>query len=622
METDDTKAVPAEPESDEDLTGAVLSDRYRLVERIGEGGMGTIYRAEHIHMRKTLAVKVLHPALTTVEEVVLRFEREAQAAANIEHPNVCAATDFGRAESGAFYLVMEYLKGRTLGALLAQDGNLALERALKICRQVCLALGRAHELGIVHRDLKPENILLVERDDDEDHVKVLDFGIARVELPECEEGEKVKTLTKAGMVMGTPAYLSPEQAAGAATDHRTDLYSLGVCLFEMIAGRRPFDSPSAIELMRMHVVRPPPRLRSMTLTAPIPGRLDRLVDRLLAKEPHERPANAGEILRELDLIEEEMRTREGSLRSRAARTGVELGGAIREAAPLLLRVPALAKAVVVLHVLLVLVGVPAALWAILGGSEPGSSEAAGVAASQLISPGLNGASTAAPPSRLDQARARPAIAKALSIWQTHGPVVASRKLGDLYEHAPTPELAYLLATAEAEADEEYEALRHAKSALEGNPELAKEPELRPFVLEQLQGRHNWLAFKLVQEHYLPYVVPELEKMACAPDRPPGSRAAQKLLAEGAALDRVALWCKLSIELDTAGSCRDRLAIIQKIRALGDARALPALRRVDVGRRGRFRRRRRNACLHEELRAALNELGGESPDADPAENTEE
>jgi len=262
----------------EDLIGEVLSDRYRIESVLGEGGMGVVYRAEHTHMRKTVAVKVLHPELTTVGEVVARFEREAQAAANIDHPNVCAATDFGRSANGAFYLVMEHLDGFALDEILAEQGSMKVRRAIHVARQICSALERAHDMGIVHRDLKPENVLLIERDGDPDFVKVLDFGIARVPV----DDSTVKTLTRAGMVLGTPAYLSPEQATGHATDHTTDLYSLGITLFEMIAGRRPFESPSAVELLGMHATKAPPKLSKMAPAARVPLRLEKLVQRLLS----------------------------------------------------------------------------------------------------------------------------------------------------------------------------------------------------------------------------------------------------------------------------------------------------------------------------------------------------
>src|SRR6516165_11924429 len=200
------------------LVGRVLSERYRIESVLGEGGMGAVYLAQHVLMRKRLAVKVLHPEMTRMPEMVARFEREAMAAAHIEHPNVAAATDFGKLEDGSFFLVLEYVEGTSLRDLIAK-GPLGAERALHIAYQMASALARAHALGIVHRDLKPENVMLVERDGDPNFVKVLDFGIAKVPVgelasasPASAQGSAPQVLTQMGMVYGTPEYMAPEQA--------------------------------------------------------------------------------------------------------------------------------------------------------------------------------------------------------------------------------------------------------------------------------------------------------------------------------------------------------------------------------------------------------------------------
>src|SRR5687768_17603651 len=196
--------------------GAVLADRYRIDSLLGEGGMGKVYAAEHVLMKKKLAVKVLHRELTTVPEVVARFEREAMAAANIENPNVAAATDFGKLPDGSVFLVLEYVQGKNLRDEIAA-GPFALDRALHITRQIASALGSAHALNIVHRDLKPENVMLVEKGADPDFVKVLDFGIAKVPIGEVDrsaQNSKDAPITKVGMVFGTPEYMAPEQALG------------------------------------------------------------------------------------------------------------------------------------------------------------------------------------------------------------------------------------------------------------------------------------------------------------------------------------------------------------------------------------------------------------------------
>ncbi len=281
------------------LVGTVIADRYRVDEKVGDGGMGAVYRVEHQHMRKRLALKVLHRDLCAYPEIVQRFEREAMAAANIEHPNVANATDFGKLPDGSFYLVLEYVEGIDLRQLIQRDRFLNPARAVHIALQILGALGRAHELGIVHRDLKPENILLVEKDNDPEYVKVLDFGIARVPVgtlgTPSRSGGEAKPLTKAGTVYGTPEYMAPEQALGHQVDGRADLYALGVLLFEMLAGARPYDDTDKIALLGAHVSKAIPRLSSRAPKEQyITDGLEAVVTKALAKQPEDRYGTARE----------------------------------------------------------------------------------------------------------------------------------------------------------------------------------------------------------------------------------------------------------------------------------------------------------------------------------------
>ena len=215
------------------LVGQVVSGRYRILSLLGEGGMGAVYLAEHTLMRKRVALKLLHAEMSRDEEVLARFRREAEAAAHVEHPNVAAATDFGQTDDGAFFLVLEYVEGTSLRDTL-QKGALSAERSLHVARQIALALERAHGAGIVHRDLKPENVMLVQRGDDPDFVKVLDFGIAKVESH--LQRDAGQPLTRLGTILGTPEYMAPEQALGEAVGPGADLYAVGVILYEMLTG--------------------------------------------------------------------------------------------------------------------------------------------------------------------------------------------------------------------------------------------------------------------------------------------------------------------------------------------------------------------------------------------------
>lgn len=254
--------------------------------------MGKVYSAEHILMRKRLAVKVLHRQLTQVPEVVARFEREAMAAAHIDHPNIAAATDFGKLPDGSVYLVLEYVEGHSLRDEIAR-GPLPIERALHIARQVAAALAAAHVLAIVHRDLKPENVMLVQKGADPDFVKVLDFGIAKVPIGEIE-GETNKPITKAGMVYGTPEYMAPEQALGQNVDGRADVYAFGVMLFEMLAGVRPYTAKSQVALIGQMLSQPLPTFAQRAPGVAVPKSVEGFVHRLLAREADERCQSAME----------------------------------------------------------------------------------------------------------------------------------------------------------------------------------------------------------------------------------------------------------------------------------------------------------------------------------------
>ena len=282
--------------------GTLLADRYRIDALVGEGGMGKVYSAEHVLMRKRLAVKVLRRELTSVPEVVARFEREAMAAGNIEHPNVAGATDFGKLADGAVFLVLEFVSGHSLRDEIAR-GPFAVDRALHIARQIASALSAAHAQGIVHRDLKPENVMLVEKGGDPDFVKVLDFGIAKVPLGDAAlPGSKGNPITKAGMVFGTPEYMAPEQALGQSVDGRADLYALGVILFEMLSGLRPFSSQSSVGILGQQLSKPTPTFAERSPDLRVPPAVEQIARKLLARDASERYESASELSRAIDVL--------------------------------------------------------------------------------------------------------------------------------------------------------------------------------------------------------------------------------------------------------------------------------------------------------------------------------
>jgi eukaryotic-like serine/threonine-protein kinase len=271
------------------LIGRLVGGRYRVLERIGSGGMGTVYRARHEVLERDVAVKVLAPDMALDTTYRTRFLREARAASRVRHEHIVDVNDFGEADEGLVYIVMEYLDGVSLGSLLDRSA-LPLVRALRIALQMASALGRAHELDVVHRDIKPDNVHLLDRQG-ADFVKILDFGLAHV------KGDT--RLTATGTVFGTPRYIAPEQASGMRATPATDLYAFGCVLFEMIAGRPPFEGPSTVLVLK-HIREPAPALAS--LVPDVPPALDGLVASLLRKEPETRPQSAYDVARALDAL--------------------------------------------------------------------------------------------------------------------------------------------------------------------------------------------------------------------------------------------------------------------------------------------------------------------------------
>ena len=276
--------------------GAVIDDRYRLIERIGLGGMGAVYKAEHVGMGRVVAVKLLRPEMGGRQDAIDRFTREAQASARVAHKNVCAVSDFGVRADGALYLVMEYLRGETLRERLDKVGRLPWQHAVGIARHVARGLSHAHAQGVVHRDVKPENVFLVVDDDDPDFAKLLDFGIAR-----SLENDDAR-VTQAGFVVGTPAYLSPEQALGGTVDHRCDIYSLCIVLYEMICGRTPFGDRPPVAMLTAHAVVDVPPFAEVAPDVEVPPAVEELVRRGLAKEKEGRFATADEMTAALDTV--------------------------------------------------------------------------------------------------------------------------------------------------------------------------------------------------------------------------------------------------------------------------------------------------------------------------------
>jgi serine/threonine protein kinase len=257
----------ASPPSDDPLIGVVLSDRYRILRKIGEGGMGCVYQAEHALIEKKIALKILFQELTRRPDLVARFLQEAKSASRIGHENVIDISDFGQSPDGLVYIAMEYLDGQDLGKLLKAEKVIEWQRARPILMQITKGLRAAHQRGVIHRDMKPENIFLIQRDGRPDFVKVLDFGIAKVVNPDESDGPR---LTQTGMIFGTPEYMSPEQAQGQAPDHRVDVYAVGCIMYHLLTGQVPFMADNFMGILTKHLMEAPvpPRQRRPDLQIP------------------------------------------------------------------------------------------------------------------------------------------------------------------------------------------------------------------------------------------------------------------------------------------------------------------------------------------------------------------
>ncbi|MBI2376344.1 MAG: serine/threonine protein kinase [Deltaproteobacteria bacterium] len=272
-------------------TGTVIADKYEIIGLLGEGGMGVVYEAIQRPIDRPVALKLLVGSdRDTARE---RFEREAKAASKLQHPNTVTVYDYGHTKDGHSYLAMERLVGHTLGRELHLNGALDQGRSIRIFRQVAASVLHAHKSGVVHRDLKPDNVFLSTVGDTKDFVKVLDFGLARLT-------RGVENLTAAGAVFGTPRYMSPEQATGDTADERSDIYALGVILYEMLLGKVPFEAEQPVALLLMHVQTPPPRFRDVRPDLKLRPELEPIVTRALAKKPEHRFQSVGELLETIE----------------------------------------------------------------------------------------------------------------------------------------------------------------------------------------------------------------------------------------------------------------------------------------------------------------------------------
>ncbi len=532
--------------------GQLVGERYRIASRIGLGGMGAVYRAEHTMMRRDLAIKVLLPELSGKEEFARRFEREAESASRLDHPNIITVTDFGRTAEGSLFLVMEFLAGTSLSQAIA-GGPMPVTRAVAIERQILRALDHAHGAGVVHRDLKPENIMLVERDGQSDVVKILDFGIAKVTEPQSGSpgGE---ALTQAGVIFGTPEYLSPEQALGEAVDPRADIYAAGVILYEMLAGRRPFESEDKVKIISMHLAHAPPRIRDVNPNVQLPLPLEQAVLQALEKSRENRFATAAAFLQALDDAEAQ--------HDPALETDATMPHLLPAAQPRRRALPATAAALV-------------AALALGGGAlalrhrHPAKTRALAVLPAKPAPP--------APDLAVEMKKVEAEL-------EAGNTAAARRALENLLSTRPKDaRVRYMLGRVAYEEEKHKEALEDYGQAIALDAGFRGDPVLLGHLDEMItEPKLADAALDLTIDHIGAPAADLLAKAANeGNDLSRRRRAAQALadLGQGKRVDRVSL---AILELRKADDCEARKQWVEKLRDLGDPKALPALR----GLRGR------------------------------------
>jgi serine/threonine protein kinase len=294
---DDSRSAPASvprvnSQGPDPLIGRLINDRYKIAGIIARGGMGKVYRAEQAPLGRLVALKVLNPNYSGENdpEFHKRFFLEASIASKLTHPNTVTIFDYGKTDDDVYYIAMELLEGRTLHRALREEGPFDAERTMHIGRQICRSLREAHGLGVIHRDLKPANVYLVQHGDENDFVKVLDFGLVK------NLDEKGEELTQTGLFMGSPKYMSPEQIRGEKVDSRVDVYALGVMMYEMLTGKVPFDRPNSVNILMAHIQEQVPIMNDYNVNVRVPPAVENVVRRCMAKNPEERYGSMDDVL--------------------------------------------------------------------------------------------------------------------------------------------------------------------------------------------------------------------------------------------------------------------------------------------------------------------------------------
>ena len=604
------------------LVDTIIGERYRILGRIGEGGMGTVFRVEHTLMKKVLALKLLRAEFSNVQDAARRFEREAQSASRLSHPNIIAVTDFGHGANGELFLVMEFVAGQPLAEVLAREGPLQPGRACHIAGQILLALEHAHAEGVIHRDLKPANVMLV-RDPDPrkpEAVKILDFGIAKMTQAQGND----EPLTRGMMIFGTPAYMSPEQAAGQEADIRADLYSCGVILYEMLAGRKPFEDPDLVKLLGMQITALPPRFAEAAPALHIPPALESVVMRVLEKERDKRFANATEFRMAIENASTDAAELSARFAASSVRMGFTLGAKVwakhpvvvaagrsawsrvcvvkdkmdKRAHPVLKHLPENMRRYAVPGVVVLLLLV--LLFARGGGKPKGAS------------PKLE------PPKPKPVAAELKSPIKHIEETMAKGLLTEARVLimQQISSHPSDGRVRYLLGNLEFADKNPSAGLQAYEEALRFDPGLRADAALLVNIRSELNDRKlGPVALEMLIKQVGKPASDLLADMASDDRRAEFRKAARDACATLECGKKVDLVNSYALDLSQGRTCEEKREAVQKLGEIGDSRAIEPLKRARSERRsllGGLLISGGNSCIAKDIDAALTALGAPPP----------
>jgi serine/threonine protein kinase len=581
--------------------GDVLDSKFRITGVLGSGGMGCVYLAEHLSLRRPVALKLLHPEVEGIDEVTLRFEREAFATSRVEHPNCVNVSDFGRLEDGTLYMVLEVLDGVSLFDLLEREHRIEWRRALHIGRHVLSALVCAHDAGIIHRDVKPENVILVEQNEDPDFAKILDFGIAKL-----FDGANLQSddprLTQLGVTIGTPTYIAPEQAFGQPIDARADLYALSVMLYEMLAGVPPFEAEEVVALLSMHTSAEVPPFRKIAPDARVPKSVEALIRDGLEKHKEDRIPSAAEYIARIDEI----------LGSDASSLSVDGESGLREIPSLVAEgfretvAPAVARAVTkkrtpaqIAAATATTVALMALMVVVLGSKGPDYLPTRN---HLPLVPPKHGPEAEAAAEMLEQGRPKEAAAY----------LIEHKK-----EVREKPYAQMVLGHAHASAQRNILALVAYEKAILLEPKLANDELMRMNLDLMLDKKAPGVVDAVLD--FMGMLVREVEdgdaedELVSLASSDEGLRRRQHAVtvAEEVGLgDRIERLGSYLLDLEQGATCVDRKDAVAKLRALGDKKAIPNLQAAQkrIRTEGLLKKKvNTNACLRTDAAEAIRYL---------------